>query len=72
MLQRPRSAEIDGKVFVNEFPEGEQPKVGQFYCCQITEAHDYDLVAENSLKDPVALAMAKRMLKLRRHLQESG
>ena len=38
--------EIDGKVFVNEFPEGEQPKVGQFYCCQITEAHDYDLVAK--------------------------
>jgi ribosomal protein S12 methylthiotransferase len=37
--------EIDGKVFVNEFPEGEQPKVGQFYRCEITEAHDYDLVA---------------------------
>jgi ribosomal protein S12 methylthiotransferase len=38
--------EIDGKVFVNEFPEGEQPKVGQFYRCEITEAHDYDLVAK--------------------------
>jgi ribosomal protein S12 methylthiotransferase len=37
--------EIDGKVFVNECPEGEQPKVGQFYRCEITEAHDYDLVA---------------------------
>jgi ribosomal protein S12 methylthiotransferase len=38
--------EIDGKVFVNEFPEGEQLKVGQFYRCEITEAHDYDLVAK--------------------------
>jgi ribosomal protein S12 methylthiotransferase len=37
--------EIDGKVFVNDFPEEEQPQVGQFYRCQITEAHDYDLVA---------------------------
>jgi len=37
--------EIDGKVFVNDFPEGEEPRPGQFYRCQITEAHDYDLVA---------------------------
>ena len=37
--------EIDGKVFVNEYPEDVQPKPGQFYRCQITEAHDYDLVA---------------------------
>jgi ribosomal protein S12 methylthiotransferase len=37
--------EIDGKVFVNDFPEGLQPEPGQFYRCQITEAHDYDLVA---------------------------
>ena len=37
--------EIDGKVFVNDFPEGAQPHPGQFYRCQITEAHDYDLVA---------------------------
>jgi ribosomal protein S12 methylthiotransferase len=37
--------EIDGKVFVNEFPEGTEPQPGQFYRCQITEAHDYDLVA---------------------------
>jgi ribosomal protein S12 methylthiotransferase len=37
--------EIDGKVFVNEFPEGEPPQAGQFYRCEITEAHDYDLVA---------------------------
>jgi ribosomal protein S12 methylthiotransferase len=37
--------EIDGKVFVNEFPEELTPQTGQFYRCEITEAHDYDLVA---------------------------
>jgi ribosomal protein S12 methylthiotransferase len=37
--------EIDGKVFVNDFPEDMTPQVGQFYRCEITEAHDYDLVA---------------------------
>src|SRR5262252_4481843 len=37
--------EIDGKVFVNEFPEGMDPQPGRFYRCQISEAHDYDLVA---------------------------
>ncbi len=38
--------EIDGKVFVNDFPEDRIPQFGQFYRCQITEAHDYDLVAK--------------------------
>jgi ribosomal protein S12 methylthiotransferase len=37
--------EIDGKVFVNDFPEGRDPQPGQFYRCEIVEAHDYDLVA---------------------------
>jgi len=37
--------EIDGKVFVNDFPEELQPQPGQFYRCEITEAHEYDLVA---------------------------
>jgi ribosomal protein S12 methylthiotransferase len=37
--------EIDGKVFVNDFPEEIQPKPGQFYRCEITESHEYDLVA---------------------------
>ena len=37
--------EIDGKVLVSEVPDGVQPKSGEFYRCQITEAHDYDLVA---------------------------
>ncbi len=38
--------EIDGKVFVNDFAEEIDPQPGQFYRCQITEAHDYDLVAK--------------------------
>ncbi|MDQ1388444.1 MAG: ribosomal protein methylthiotransferase [Acidobacteriaceae bacterium] len=37
--------EIDGKVFVNDYPEDEELEPGEFYLCQITEAHDYDLVA---------------------------
>jgi ribosomal protein S12 methylthiotransferase len=38
--------EIDGKVFVNDYPDGNEPKEGEFYRCRITAAHDYDLVAE--------------------------
>jgi ribosomal protein S12 methylthiotransferase len=38
--------EIDGKVFVNDVPEGLTPLPGEFYHCQITESHDYDLVAK--------------------------
>jgi ribosomal protein S12 methylthiotransferase len=38
--------EIDGKVFVNEFPEGTDPCPGEFYKAEIVEAHDYDLVAK--------------------------
>ena len=37
--------EIDGKVLVNEFPDGVEPEFGRFYRCEITESHDYDLVA---------------------------
>jgi ribosomal protein S12 methylthiotransferase len=37
--------EIDGKVFVNDFGEHEDVREGQFYRCEITEAHEYDLVA---------------------------
>ncbi len=37
--------EIDGKVFVNDFGEQGEPQEGGFYRCEITEAHDYDLVA---------------------------
>jgi ribosomal protein S12 methylthiotransferase len=38
--------EIDGKVFVNDFAEEIDPQPGRFYRCEITEAHDYDLVAK--------------------------
>lgn len=38
--------EIDGKVFVSDIPEELQPQPGHFYRCQVTEAHDYDLVAK--------------------------
>ena len=43
--------EIDGKVFVNDYPEIDNPDSaapakGEFYRCRITAAHDYDLVAE--------------------------
>jgi ribosomal protein S12 methylthiotransferase len=38
--------EIDGKVFVNDVRDGLEPTEGEFYRCQITEAHDYDLVAK--------------------------
>ena len=38
--------EIDGKVLVNEFPEEITPQPGQFYRCEVTEAHDYDVVAK--------------------------
>jgi ribosomal protein S12 methylthiotransferase len=38
--------EIDGKVFVTDFPEDLGPQAGRFYRCQITETHDYDLTAK--------------------------
>ena len=38
--------EIDGRVFVNEYPEALNPQPGEFYRCEIREAHDYDLVAK--------------------------
>ena len=38
--------EIDGKVFINDFPTEVTPQPGHFYRCQITEAHDYDVVAK--------------------------
>jgi ribosomal protein S12 methylthiotransferase len=37
--------EIDGKLFVNDFPAELIPQPGEFHRCEITEAHDYDLVA---------------------------
>ena len=37
--------EIDGKLFINDFGDREELEPGKFYRCEITEAHDYDLVA---------------------------
>ena len=42
MLHAP---EIDGKVLINDFGEHETLVPGSFYRCEITEAHDYDVVA---------------------------
>jgi len=38
--------EIDGKVFVSDFGPHSQAKPGEFYRCEVTEAHDYDLVVK--------------------------
>jgi ribosomal protein S12 methylthiotransferase len=37
--------EIDGTVYVNDIGDLEDVREGEFYRCEITEAHDYDLVA---------------------------
>src|SRR5437763_285448 len=37
--------EIDGKLFINDFSDHDGLVPGTFYRCEITEAHDYDLVA---------------------------
>jgi len=37
--------EIDGKVLINDAGSREDLRPGNFYRCQISEAHDYDLVA---------------------------
>lgn len=37
--------EIDGVVYLNDFGPYEELTPGRFYRCEITEAHDYDVVA---------------------------
>jgi ribosomal protein S12 methylthiotransferase len=37
--------EIDGKVYINDFGSHEQLTPGAFYTCEVTEAHEYDVVA---------------------------
>ena len=37
--------EIDGKLYISDVPEGMNPLPGEFYRCQITETHEYDMVA---------------------------
>jgi len=48
LLLEARSAmhapEIDGKLYIADVPEGLIPEAGEFYRCQVTETHDYDLV----------------------------
>ncbi|MGH9514936.1 MAG: 30S ribosomal protein S12 methylthiotransferase RimO [Terriglobales bacterium] len=50
LLLEARSAmhapEIDGKLYISDVPEGMVPVSGEFYRCQVTETHDYDLVAK--------------------------
>jgi ribosomal protein S12 methylthiotransferase len=37
--------EIDGAVYLNDFGPFDRLDAGRFYRCEVTEAHDYDLVA---------------------------
>jgi ribosomal protein S12 methylthiotransferase len=37
--------EIDGKVYINDFGDLDGLEAGRFYRAEITEAHDYDVVA---------------------------
>ena len=48
LLLEARSAmhapEIDGKLYIADVPDGLTAMPGEFYRCEITETHDYDLV----------------------------
>ena len=37
--------EIDGKVYINDFGQSDSLQPGRFYRAEITEAHEYDVVA---------------------------
>ena len=37
--------EIDGTVYLNDFGPFDELTAGRFYRCEVTEAHEYDLVA---------------------------
>ncbi len=54
--------EIDGTVYINDFGALEGVTPGRFYRCEVTEAHDYDLVAkvvgESILGESKELAVA--------------
>ena len=39
-----QAQEIDGYILINDMPENFEPKVGEIYNVQITEAHEYDLI----------------------------
>ncbi len=38
--------EIDGTVYINDTGERAEIREGEFYRCEITEAHEYDVVAK--------------------------
>jgi ribosomal protein S12 methylthiotransferase len=38
--------EIDGKVFVSDLGDHAEVRPGEYYPCEVTEAHDYDLVVK--------------------------
>jgi ribosomal protein S12 methylthiotransferase len=38
--------EIDGKVYISDFGDRESLTPGEFVRCEVTEAHDYDLVVK--------------------------
>jgi ribosomal protein S12 methylthiotransferase len=40
-----QAPEVDGHILINDFPEGFAAKPGDLINIEITEAHDYDLVA---------------------------
>jgi len=39
-----QAPEIDGRVLINEVPDGWVPRVGELVRVKVTEAHPYDLV----------------------------
>ena len=49
LLWQGRSAmhapEIDGKILINDFGPHASVQAGKFYRCEVTDAHDYDLIA---------------------------
>jgi ribosomal protein S12 methylthiotransferase len=48
--------EIDGTVYLNDFGPFDELTPGRFYRCEVTEAHDYDLVARVLSESEVALS----------------
>ena len=44
--------EIDGKVYINDFGKRERLEAGRFYNAEITEAHEYDVVARVLMPGP--------------------
>ena len=45
--------EIDGTVYVNDFGPFEELTAGRFYRCEVTDAHEYDLVARVVSESPL-------------------